>query len=329
MTRNRRLDPEWRQFEQLVARIERDADRLGLVINAPDRVRCKITNRLREVDASIRTGSGELITLECRKRGGKEDVTWIEQLATKRQSLGAIRTIAVSARGFSDTAQQLAACNQIELKKVSELQPSELNPLLGLDLVVFWHRRVELKSIGLQEARADRDLCALPDPADVDAILPNDVDIFAPLFCNTDEGHRWSVNQIWHQLQDAANPYALLPKMARPIVRIAWFPYSGNVTVDLPHGTMRLGGVILTVALWWESEPVWQSSATKVSYRARDDDGHQRIEFSSALSTDEWAVSLQAPAKATEVRDLRNGGTWPHESNSSKHGPWSAPIDLV
>lgn len=46
--------------------------------------------------------------LECRKRGRRADDTWIEQLATKRAKIGAVKTIAVSASGFSDSAQLTA-----------------------------------------------------------------------------------------------------------------------------------------------------------------------------------------------------------------------------
>ena len=298
MTRNPRLDPAWRQFEQLVARIERDADRLGLAIKAPDRIRCLVTNRLREVDASVRTTEGELITLECRKRRASQDVTWIEQLATKRRSLGATKTIAVSATGFSSSAHALARENCIELK-----------------------------SVGLRKARPGS--WTMPDPADVDLLLPADTDLFAPLFCNTDEGHRWSINEIWHQLQDAANPYASLPKMQPPLVQNACFPYPGNVTVDTPWGEVRLGDVILSVALWWESEAIWQSAATMVSYGPRDQAGLHRLEFSSALSMDEWSVSLQTPADASDIGGLRPGVVWPDQSGTARTGPQARPIDLI
>jgi hypothetical protein len=46
--------PAWKQFEQLVARIESDASKESLTVVSPDRIRCKITGRKREVDASIR-----------------------------------------------------------------------------------------------------------------------------------------------------------------------------------------------------------------------------------------------------------------------------------
>lgn len=327
MPRSRRLDPEWRQFEQLVARIERDAGKLGLVITSPDRIRCRITNRLREVDASIRNQDGDLITLECRKRRGSQDVTWIEQLATKRRSLGASKTIAVSAAGFSKSAYALARENEIELKTVDALEPDQLNPLLGLNLVVFWHRRVELKSVELRKARAGA--WTYPGPDDFDVVLREDADLFAPRFCNIDEGHRWSINHIWHQLQEAANPYASLPKMQPPLVRTAVFPYPGNVIVETHEGQMRLGDVALTVAIWWESEAVWQSAATIVSYGSPDTAGHHRLEFSSAMSQEEWAISLQVPADALDVGELRPGGTWPDQSGTARTGPRARPIDLI
>jgi hypothetical protein len=52
----RRWDvPDWKDFEQLVARIEKDAGPLGLVVTSPDRTACNVTGRKREVDASSRT----------------------------------------------------------------------------------------------------------------------------------------------------------------------------------------------------------------------------------------------------------------------------------
>lgn len=58
MAKRQKASPEWKQFEQWVARIEADAGPRGLIISSPDRIRCKITGHLREVDASIRTRIG-------------------------------------------------------------------------------------------------------------------------------------------------------------------------------------------------------------------------------------------------------------------------------
>jgi hypothetical protein len=63
MNAHRRRDPEWREFERLIARIEADAGPRGLVVKSPDRLRCKLTGRVREVDASIRAkvGTAEML----------------------------------------------------------------------------------------------------------------------------------------------------------------------------------------------------------------------------------------------------------------------------
>jgi hypothetical protein len=121
--------PEWRDFEQLVARIEQSLVPKGAVVKSPDRIRDQVTNELREVDASIRFQVGStpiLITIECRKRKPVQDVTWIEQLATKSANIGAARTIAVSASGFSESAVKLAQLRGIELRTFEDRIDEEI-----------------------------------------------------------------------------------------------------------------------------------------------------------------------------------------------------------
>ncbi len=163
----------WREFEQLVARLEADCGPLGLIVTSPDRLPCKITGRAREVDASIRSkvGSSEvLITIECRKRRPRQDVTWIEQLATKRANLGVDRTIAVSSSGFSPEAEALARHYGIALRRVSEVSAADLNRLMCLDFVLFNHKRCALAGVGVRLFRPTK--WELPQPEQVDFILP-------------------------------------------------------------------------------------------------------------------------------------------------------------
>lgn len=120
---------EWRQFEQLVSRIEAMAGPKNAIVKSPDRIRDLVTGTMREVDASIRHRVGTievLITIECRKRGRKSDDTWIEQLATKRGKIGAAKTIAVSSTGFSDSAHRTAKMYGIELRTLSEVDASSI-----------------------------------------------------------------------------------------------------------------------------------------------------------------------------------------------------------
>lgn len=120
---------DWREFEKLVARIEESLSPKGAVVKSPDKIRDLVSGRLREVDASIRLQVGStpiLITIECRKRKGVQDDTWIEQLATKRSKIGAARTIAVSSKGFSSSASQTAQHYGIELRSLTDRIEEEI-----------------------------------------------------------------------------------------------------------------------------------------------------------------------------------------------------------
>src|SRR3546814_7359271 len=78
-----------------------------------------------------------LVTIECRRRTNIQDVTWIEQLVTKKHAIGADHTIAVSASGFSENAQKIADQNGISLRIISDVGIEDINALQRLDFVVF------------------------------------------------------------------------------------------------------------------------------------------------------------------------------------------------
>lgn len=124
MKRHRSEVADWRRFELLVSRIERALQPAGCVVRSPDHLLDVETNELREVDCSIVFPAhlgGSRISIECRKRGAKQDVTWIEQLATKRTALNLERTIAVSSRGFSKAAYLKAKHHGITLNTYREV----------------------------------------------------------------------------------------------------------------------------------------------------------------------------------------------------------------
>jgi len=119
-----RSTPEWRQFEGLVSRIEMVLKPRGARVKSPDWIIDRITGELREVDASIRydtNGVPVLITVECRDRAKVQDVTWIEQLVTKRTDIGATHTIAVTSSQFTEPALCKARQYGIEVRKIEEI----------------------------------------------------------------------------------------------------------------------------------------------------------------------------------------------------------------
>lgn len=318
----KRNSAEWRAFEQLVARLEADCRPRGLTIKSPDRIRCKVTGQLREVDASIRTsneGKDTLVTIECRKRRKREDVTWIEQLATKKASIGADHTIAVSAAGFSDSARVAARAHGIALRQTAGVSADDINCLLRLDFVLFAHKRCAIVRVGL------RYFCnggwTVPGPNEVDLTLPGDADPFAHVFRNIETGATWCLNDLWLQIQEATDPFLEIERGQPPVIRTAAFPYPGNVSIDTSEGPKVLGDVLLSVALWIEVERVGLDQAQKSEYGSADLTADfpavQRVEFTSSKSPDQdWSVSLQAPRDARDASHLRAGGNWPKHKRS-------------
>lgn len=69
-------------------------------------------------------------------------MTWIEQLATKRSKLGASKTIAVSARGFSQPAVDSAGRYGIELRTLQPITGGEIDHWIGSDGFVHYYRSV-------------------------------------------------------------------------------------------------------------------------------------------------------------------------------------------
>lgn len=114
----------WREFEKLVTRIEQSLSPMGAIVTSPDKIPDKVTGQLREVDASIRYNIGSapiLVTIECRDRNSTQDITWLEQIKSKKDSVGAHQTIVVSREGFTEPAILYAKQHGLALRQISEV----------------------------------------------------------------------------------------------------------------------------------------------------------------------------------------------------------------
>ena len=128
------MKKKWREFEKLVSRIEKLLSPQGAVVKTPDRLIDKITGQIREVDASIRLTVGSLqvlITIECRDSKKISDDTWIEQLVTKKQKIGASNTIAVSSTKFSKSAIETSRLHGIELRLIKNISDEDILSWIG------------------------------------------------------------------------------------------------------------------------------------------------------------------------------------------------------
>lgn len=115
-----------RSLELLVQALEQLLAGAPVEIRSPDFIMGRSSETTREVDVSLRSTVGSvsvLVIIECRDRAKPQDVTWIEQLASKREDVGADKAVAVAAGGFSAGARNLARSKQVDLRSLEELEP--------------------------------------------------------------------------------------------------------------------------------------------------------------------------------------------------------------
>ncbi|MBN1201711.1 MAG: restriction endonuclease [Anaerolineae bacterium] len=113
-----------RDLEILVATVERMLSGTDIEIKSPDKIEGINSKSLREVDVSLRANVGSLqvlVIIEVRDRKNTEDVTWIEQLATKKEDVQASKAVAVSSSGFSGGAKNTADKLGIELRSIEQI----------------------------------------------------------------------------------------------------------------------------------------------------------------------------------------------------------------
>lgn len=136
-----------RALELLIQRLEVVASAGEADIRSPDYVTGRNSESRREVDVAVRSmvGSAKVFVMfECRDRAGNEDVRWIEEIASKRDDVGANVAVAVTSAGFTTGAQNTARRLGIELRVVEDITVSD---------VVSWCRLQHL-DVKLVESRA-------------------------------------------------------------------------------------------------------------------------------------------------------------------------------
>lgn len=119
------MGDNWKEFEVLIHEIESALNPECTVehhVYVPD----VHTRGPREIDVLITDGEGKKVAIECRDRKATQDVQWIEQLYTKRISVGAAVLIAVSHSGFNMNAIKKAFALGILLRRIDELEIEDI-----------------------------------------------------------------------------------------------------------------------------------------------------------------------------------------------------------
>jgi hypothetical protein len=123
-----------RALEMLTARIEGALSGLDVTVKSPDDPPDLVAGGTREVDVSLRSkvGSAEvLVIVECRDRGRRADIQWIDQVKTKRDAVGAAKAIAVASGDFSKKALTAARAYGIDTRTLAQVNSAEIKRWAG------------------------------------------------------------------------------------------------------------------------------------------------------------------------------------------------------
>ena len=186
-----------RDLEKLVALLEKHLGNEGIKVTSPDYIEGKKSKSPREVDISLRSQIGSsdiLVIVECRDRKGNEDVTWIEQLATKREDVGADKAVAVSSTGFSKGAINLATAENIELRTLEEIDPNEILLWFAFKEFTVLKRSSSFDHISIKLTAPDTVTLAFP-PEVLSKFSPFDIN--AQIFRKKIDGSLVSFWNIW------------------------------------------------------------------------------------------------------------------------------------
>jgi hypothetical protein len=249
-----------RDLEELVALIERCLAGQEVEITSPDYISDKITGSRREVDVAIRYTIGSvpvLVIVECRDRQGVEDVTWIEQLAQKRNDLNAAKAVAVSSSGFSVPAADKAAFHGIEVRRLQDLDQAAVSSWCPLESVKAYLRKVNFErvSVRLDGLSVTGDITPDAGLASVFENLKPDDKIFRHSITNDP----CSVRTAWMQAAAESRAYERVPQDGSRVparIHMSYPKERDRYVIDFPRGTAEVESIAFWVELWVEAHDV-------------------------------------------------------------------------
>lgn len=137
-----------REFEKLVAFLEKMLTPDNFEIKSPDFFDDKDTGQKREIDISVtgKVGATPIkIIIECRDRTDPQNVTWIEQINSKKEGVNASKAIAVSSSGFYKPALVKAKSCNIECRTYEDIDESEIASWFQLKEMTLYRNHYEVK----------------------------------------------------------------------------------------------------------------------------------------------------------------------------------------
>lgn len=299
------MERQGRAFERVVQALERCWSPEVAVIRSPDYLRDRITGENREVDVSVRYRVGTipiLVIIECRDRGDVQDVTWIEQLARKRDDVNAARAVAVSSSGFTKPAVQKAKHDGIELRTVEQLTLANISHWCPVASITTVQPHAEILDVqlflGNGATPSDRDIFDTFRTSDGELALDR------PIF-TASNGTTVALSHIWKYAVTTAQTFSNVPAAGPRLTRTL------RCNLDDPNDrfSVAIGSQILEVLAITFIAELWHESLVSppgkvYSYTDPSGVGIEAIDHHIVVAGRHVIVSTQRDTTSEEVRIL-------------------------
>lgn len=292
-----------KEFEKLVELLEHCLIPDGAKVKSPDYIPDKITGSLREVDVSIRMNVASvpiLIIVECRDRTKTEDVTWIEQLAQKRNDLNAAKAVAVSSSGFSQNAQTKARILDIETRCIDDITSNDIRDWFQAGELILFLRESQIHrvSIDLDSNSFDGEIQIDKDTARTFFKLDVSDNLF---ICKKDE-KKCNLNTVWQWVIKDADIYRGVPQdgsRIRQTIVVNFPDMKDRYQFPTKSGLIDISRIIFYVELWIKISSIPIKNI--YSYKSPEMSLIQTVEYGIDIEGKRNIISLHRDSQSRQV----------------------------
>lgn len=185
---------KWLKFEELAVEIQRHLSS-DAVVKHNDKMRGKITKKLRQVDISIRKEIGQfemLIVIDCKDYKKKVDIKALGEVMELAEDVGANKTAIIAANGFTKSAVVRAQAAGVDLLTLVDTRDHDWRKFAAVpavfEFIVLRSYSFEFQMIGMKGV--------MPYPKDERELLIYDKN--GILKCSLGE----FVNNFWIQFEN-------------------------------------------------------------------------------------------------------------------------------
>jgi len=143
-----------REFERLIEKLERLVASSDVEIIRNAKLIDKRTGGEREIDILLKAkvaGSHDInIIIECRNRNANPDVKWIDEIATKRNAVGAHKAVAISSIPLTKKALKAAEAENIAVRTVSALNISDVSQWFQAKVITVVQPRSKVRGVSFE-----------------------------------------------------------------------------------------------------------------------------------------------------------------------------------